>query len=141
MVYYYILSLRLKNIFIYTIPLFLIFLVLIVTSSHTVTVSFFLPTQWSRFTVTVVDFYFLVFFLVFLFPMSVTTRSDYCLHPSCFDGRSYCRHIPPLGILLLDLLFAVLTTPPVAIDPSAAPRVYPIFLPMAAHPSKIGQDR
>ena len=128
----------LKIHFIYPIPFILIFLILIVTFSHPVMVSFF-SEKWHHFTVTVVDCYFW-FFGVSSLPMSVTTRSGQCLHPNCFSERSYCWHIPLHGILLLYSSSAVAMTPSMANDLAAALHIYPLLLLLAAHPSKIGQD-
>ena len=97
----------------------------------------FLPAQWRIFTITVVDCYFIFFSS---FPMSVTTCLYRCLHTNYFAERSYCCHIPPLGILILGLSSVVSMTPSMATDLIAAPHLYPLFLLLADHPSKIGQD-
>ena len=81
--------------FIYAIPFIFRFLVLVVTSSHPVKVSFFLPEQLHHFTVTVVDCYLLVVFLVSSLSMSVTTCLDRFLNPNYFFEQQYCHHIPP----------------------------------------------
>ena len=39
--------------------------------------------------------YFCLFFFFSSLPISVTIRSDRCLHQNHFAEQSYCRHIPP----------------------------------------------
>ena len=82
-------------------------------------------------------FIFWVVFWVSSLPMSVTTHSDRCLHPNYFAERLYCRHIPPLGSLLLDLFSAAATTPSMVNDLVETPYLYSLFLPLVAHLSKI----
>ena len=65
--------------FVYAIPFIFIFLVLIVTSSHTATVSLF----FSQHNGVVSPSPLLGFFSVSSLPISVTTHSDCCLQ--CFD--------------------------------------------------------
>ena len=48
--------------------------------------------------------------------MSVTTCLYRCLHTNYFAERSYCCHIPPLGILILGLSSVVSMTPSMATD-------------------------
>ena len=47
---------------------------------------------------------------------------------------------PSLGSLLLDSSSAVATTSSMATDIAGTPHLYPLFLPLAAHPLKIVQD-
>ena len=72
--------------------------------------------------------------------MSVTTHSDCCLHLNYFSEPSYFFHIPSLRSLILDLFSAVETTPSMATNLAATPHLYPLFLILVAHWSKIGQD-
>ena len=126
--------------FIYAIPFIFRFLVLIITSSHPVMVSFFISAQWCFFTVNVVDCYFGVIFWVSSFPMSVTTHSNCCLHTNYLAEQSYCRHIPPLGSLLLDSSSAVTMTLSMETDLAVTPYLYTLFLLLASHPSKFVLD-
>ena len=129
----------LKIHFINAIPFIFRFLVLIVTSSHPVTVSLF----FSQYDGVVSQSQLLTFIYIFLnsLPMSVTTHSDRCLHPNYFSEPSYCCHIPPLGSLIMDSFSEVETTSSMANDLAATPHLYPLFLILVAHRSKIGQDR
>ena len=72
--------------------------------------------------------------------MSVIANSNRCLHPTYFAEQSYCRHISPLRSLLLDSSSAVATTPSMSTDFAATPHLYPLFLSLAAHQSKIVLD-
>ena len=119
--------------FINAIPFIFSFLILIVTSSHPVTVSLFFSHHNGVVSLSLLLIVIFWFFWVSSLPMSVTTRSDRCLHPNYFAERSYCRHIPPLGSLLLDSYSAVVTMSPMLKDIAATLYLYPLFLPLAAH--------
>ena len=109
--------------------------------SHPVMVSLFLSEHNGLFppsTLLIVIFW--VIFAVSSLPMRVTTHSNCCLHTNYFAERSYCCHIPPLGSLLLDSSSAVAMTPSMATDISVTPHLYPLFLLLAAHPSKFVLD-
>ena len=125
--------------FIYAILFIFRFLFLIVTSSHPVTASlFFSQNNGVISPSTLLGFF--VFWGVSSLPMSGTTHSDRCLHTNYFAERSCCRHIPPLRSLLLDSSSAVATTLSMATDLAATPHLYPLFLTLAAYPSKHFQD-
>ena len=103
--------------------------------SHPVMVSLFFSQHNGIFppsTLLIVIFW--VIFWVSLLPMSVTIHLNCFLHTNYFAERSYCRHIPPLGSLLLNSSSAVAMTPSMANDLAVTPHLYPIFLLMAAHP-------
>ena len=89
-------------------------------------------------TVLIVIFW--IIFWVSSLPMSVTTHSNCCLHTNYFAERSYCRHIPPLGSLIMDLSSAMAMTPSMATDLAVTPHLYPLFLLLAAYPSKFVLD-
>ena len=79
-------------------------------------------------------------FWVSSLPMSVTTHSNCCLHTNYFTDQSYCRHIPPLGSLLMYSSSAVAMTPSMSTDLAVTPHLYPLFLMLVAQPSKIFLD-
>ena len=83
---------------------------------------------------------FWVIFWVSSLPVIVTTHSNFCLHTNYFAERSYCRHIPPLGSLLMDSSSAVAMTPLMATDLAVTPHLYPLLLLLAAHLSKFVLD-
>ena len=109
--------------------------------SHPVMVSQFFSQHNGLFppsTLLIVIFW--VIFWISSLPMSVTTHSNCCLHTNYFSERSYCRHIPPLGSLLLDLSSAVTMPPSTATDIAVTPHLYPLFLLLTSHPSKFFLD-
>ena len=93
---------------------------------------------YSPSTLLIVIFW--VIFWVSSLPMSVTTHSDCCLHTNYFAEGSYFCHIPPLGSLLLYLSYPVVVTPLMATDLAVTPHLYPLFLLLAAQPSKLVLD-
>ena len=100
---------------------------------------FFSQNNGIFFTVNVVDFFWVVFWVSSL-PMSVTTHSNCCLHTNYFAERSYCRQIPPLRSLLMYSSSAVAMIPSMSTDIAVTPHLYPLFLLLAAQPSKIVLD-
>ena len=120
MFYYSILRLRLEN------SLHLCHSIHFQIFSHPVMVSLFLSQHNGLFppsTLLIVIFW--VIFQVSPLPMSVTTHSNCCLHTNYFSERSYCRHVPPLGSLLVDLSSAVAMTPLMATDLAVTPPPIP----------------
>ena len=91
----------------------------------------FLPAQWHRFTITIVGFYFLLFFLVSSLPMIVTTCLDCFLHPNYLAEQWYCHLILPLGRLLLDFSSAVVMTLFMVNNLASAPRIYTLSFHLA----------
>ena len=124
----------LKIHFIYAIPLIFRFLFHIVTSSHPFEASlYFLSAQWCSFNATIVDCYFLVVFLGFLIAQEFDNSFGLLTRSVLIFGQIILlRNNPPsLRSLLLD---SVATTPSMATDPAEKPHLYPLFLPLVAHP-------
>ena len=135
MFYYNILRLQLKIHFIYAIPFIFRFLVLIVTSSHPAMVSLFFFQHNDVFSLSTL--------LIVIFGFFGFLIAHECDHSfwSLLTSELLCWEIillpyTPLGSLILDLSYAVVTTPSMATDLVATTDLYPLSLPLAAHPSK-----
>ena len=105
--------------------------------SHPVMVSLFLSQHNGVFPPSTL---FIFNFWVSSLPMSVTIHLNCCLHTNYFAEQSYCRHIYPLGSLLLDSSSAVAMTPYMATDIAVTPHLYPLVLLPASHLSKFVLD-